>query len=89
MCYWPQSVLSDVGVKRDLLTSKIGLLTRVNAFQREGVGAMYNGYFATLLRNAPGAMLKFGIYEQIKTALVAFYQVRREQRSDEQGRGGD
>ena len=26
----------------------------------------YNGYFATLLRNAPGAMLKFGIYEQIK-----------------------
>jgi hypothetical protein len=36
---------------------------------------MYNGYFATLLRNAPGAVLKFGIYEQIKTALVAFYQV--------------
>jgi hypothetical protein len=43
--------------------------------QREGVGAMYNGYFATLLRNAPGAVLKFGIYEQIKTALVTFYQV--------------
>ena len=28
-------------------------------------------YFATLLRNTPGAMLKFGIYEQIKTALVS------------------
>jgi hypothetical protein len=33
----------------------------------EGVLALYNGYFATLLRNAPGAMLKFGIYEQLKS----------------------
>jgi hypothetical protein len=45
----------------------LGLLARI--VQREGVGAMYNGYFATLIRNAPGAMLKFGIFEQIKTAL--------------------
>ena len=48
---------------------------------------MYNGYFATLLRNAPGAMLKFGIYEQIKTALVALYQVRGELRRDALERG--
>ena len=35
--------------------------------ETEGVLALYNGYFATLLRNAPGAMLKFGIYEQLKS----------------------
>jgi len=50
----------------------LGLLRQI--VQTEGMGAMYNGYFATLLRNAPGAMLKFGIYEQIKTVLVSWYQ---------------
>jgi solute carrier family 25 S-adenosylmethionine transporter 26 len=34
----------------------LGLLRQI--VEREGLGAMYNGYFATLLRNAPGSVLK-------------------------------
>mmetsp|Transcript_17410 Transcript_17410/g.26953 ORF Transcript_17410/g.26953 Transcript_17410/m.26953 type:complete len:253 (-) Transcript_17410:33-791(-) len=50
----------------------VGLLSEI--VRKEGIGAMYNGYFATLLRNAPGAMLKFGIYEEIKSLYSSLVQ---------------
>jgi solute carrier family 25 S-adenosylmethionine transporter 26 len=71
LIFVPKEVLKQrcqVGQLRDGQQA-LGLLREI--VKTEGVGAMYNGYFATLLRNAPGAMLKFGIYEQIKTALVS------------------
>ena len=71
LIFVPKEVLKQrcqVGQLRDGQKA-LGLMREIIA--TEGVGAMYNGYFATLLRNAPGAMLKFGIYEQIKTALVS------------------
>mmetsp|Transcript_8632 Transcript_8632/g.18985 ORF Transcript_8632/g.18985 Transcript_8632/m.18985 type:complete len:352 (-) Transcript_8632:487-1542(-) len=40
------------------------------AFQEGGVAAMYRGYVPTFLRNVPGAVLRFGLYEEIKLLLA-------------------
>lgn len=39
--------------------------------KEDGVGGLFAGYFATLVRDIPYTMLELGIYENIKAAMRA------------------
>ncbi|EKX54101.1 hypothetical protein GUITHDRAFT_100348 [Guillardia theta CCMP2712] len=74
LIFVPKEVLKQRCQVGQLASGQKALSLMKDIIQREGIGAMYNGYFATLLRNAPGAMLKFGIYEQIKAMMISRFQ---------------
>lgn len=44
--------------------------TAVGLVRAKGVGGLYAGYKATLLRNIPSTMIRFAIYEEAKLALL-------------------
>lgn len=49
----------------------------------EGIGGLFAGYYATLVRDIPYTMLELGLYENIKTVMRKFYKTEQLSQKDE------
>jgi Mitochondrial carrier protein len=57
-------VQKGAAVRGQAATGALSLVR--TTLQQQGVGGLYRGYWATLSRNVPSAVLRFSLYEELK-----------------------
>ena len=62
-------------------TSLIGGITQT--LKDSGIGGLFAGYYATLVRDIPYTMLELGLYENIKTIIRKYYKTEQLSQKDE------